>query len=116
MVKTAKTSRSAKKRTPAQRRSTETQAKKTAVRKERKPRHTRETRKPATKAAVVLELVKRDKGVTLAELMQATGWQAHSVRGYLSGTVRKRLELPLRSESTPKGRRYWIERGENAPS
>ena len=107
MVKTAKTSRSAKKRQPARHRSTKSQANKTA---------TRKPRKPATKAAVVLKLLRRDKGATLAELMQATGWQAHSVRGFLSGEVRKRLELPLRSESTDKGRRYWIEQEDKAQS
>ena len=110
MAKTAKTSRTAKKRTPARRCSTETQGKKIADRKGRKPRHTRETRKPATKAAVVLELVKRDKGVTLAELMKATGWQAHSVRGYLSGTS-SFLTLPERERLVLGSRIITLEQG-----
>jgi Protein of unknown function (DUF3489) len=46
-----------------------------------------------TKKDAVLALLQREDGATLAELMSATGWQAHSVRGFLSGTVRKRLAL-----------------------
>ena len=62
-----------------------------------------------TKSAMVLALLGRKEGATLAELMGATGWQAHSVRGFLSGTVRKRLNLPLHSKVTDDVRRYRIE-------
>lgn len=62
-----------------------------------------------TKAAQVLAALKQPEGASLAELMQATGWQAHSVRGFLSGTVRKRLQLPLLTERTAKGQRYRID-------
>ncbi|CAG0938900.1 hypothetical protein GPROT2_00442 [Gammaproteobacteria bacterium] len=62
-----------------------------------------------TKAAQVLAALKQPDGTSLAELMQATGWQAHSVRGFLSGTVRKRLQLPLLTERTAEGQRYRIE-------
>jgi len=51
------------------------------------------TLKAATKKDIVLELLRRNEGATLAELMSATGWQAHSVRGFISGTVRKQLGL-----------------------
>ena len=45
----------------------------------------------------------------MAELQNATGWQSHSVRGFLSGTVKTRLGLQLQSERTGKGvRRYLI--------
>lgn len=63
---------------------------------------------PTTKAATVLAALQRERGATLEELMAATGWQAHSVRGFLSGTVRKRLQLPLLTEDTAAGRRYRL--------
>src|SRR5438067_258586 len=44
-----------------------------------------------SKTAAVLELLKRKDGATLKQLMKATGWQAHSVRGFLSGTVGKKM-------------------------
>jgi hypothetical protein len=44
----------------------------------------------------------------LAELIALTGWQAHSVRGFLSGTVRTKLGLPLTSEAAADGRRYRV--------
>jgi hypothetical protein len=66
------------------------------------------TTAPASKAATVLAALGTSAGATLAELMALTGWQAHSVRGFLSGTVRTKLGLPLTSEATPDGRRYRV--------
>lgn len=61
-----------------------------------------------TKTATVLALLREPSGATLADLMQATGWQAHSVRGFLSATVRKKLGLPLIVEAGESGRHYRI--------
>ncbi len=67
------------------------------------------TAKAPSKSNQVLVLLQRNKGASLAELQHVTGWQAHSVRGFLSGTVKKRLGLNLTSEAFEKdGRRYRI--------
>ena len=65
-----------------------------------------------SKADAVLKLLHRKSGASIAELQKATGWQPHSVRGFLSGTVKTRLGLRLQSERTGKGeRRYLITKG-----
>ena len=60
-----------------------------------------------SKAAKVLDLLKRAEGATLGELMKATGWQAHSVRGFLSGTVSKKLGLAVTSTKVEDGERTY---------
>jgi hypothetical protein len=60
-----------------------------------------------SKAAAVLDLLKRPDGATTAELMKATGWQAHSVRGFLSGTVGKKLGLTVTSTKVEDGERTY---------
>lgn len=62
-----------------------------------------------SKTAACLALLQQDGGASLTELMSATGWQAHSVRGFLSGTVKKKLGLRLTSSSDGDDiRRYRI--------
>ncbi|ESY03937.1 DUF3489 domain-containing protein [Mesorhizobium sp. C386A] len=62
-----------------------------------------------TKTDIVLKKLKSAKGVTIQTLMDATGWQAHSVRGFLSGTVKKKLGHEVLSETGKDGqRRYRI--------
>ena len=56
--------------------------------------------RPGSKTAKVLHLLQRSCGVTLKDLMKATDWQAHSVRGFLSGTLGK--EMGLKVESTKR--------------
>jgi hypothetical protein len=61
------------------------------------------------KAAKVLGLLRRPDGASLKELMKSTGWLAHSVRGFLSGTVANRMGFDLLSEKKVDGdRRYFV--------
>ena len=47
--------------------------------------------KPGTKLGLLFDLLKRKHGATIAEIIEATGWQAHSVRGAISGSIKKKL-------------------------
>ncbi|MEM7291374.1 MAG: DUF3489 domain-containing protein [Pseudomonadota bacterium] len=62
-----------------------------------------------TKCDKLLKLLRSKRGATIKQLQQASGWQVHSVRGFLSGTVRKKLGHELTSKTDKKGaRRYQI--------
>ena len=62
-----------------------------------------------SKTAVVVKKLRSAKGASIQQLAEATGWQAHSVRGFLSATVRKKLNLNLVSEiGKDEVRRYRI--------
>ena len=62
-----------------------------------------------SKTATILDLLKRKDGATLADLMRATDWQKHSVRGFLSGTIRKKMGLDVTSTKSQDGeRRYSV--------
>jgi hypothetical protein len=64
-----------------------------------------------TKGAVILGLLQREDGATIAEMIRAIGWQAHSVRGFLSGTLRKKHGLAVASVKDEAGeRRYRVAR------
>jgi hypothetical protein len=60
-----------------------------------------------SKTAKVLDLLKRTGGVTAKELMKATGWQPHSVRGFLSGTIGKKMGLTVTSTKGEDGERTY---------
>ena len=63
----------------------------------------------ATKQELVLTLLRRSSGASIEEIMQATTWQQHSVRGFLAGTVKKKLGLELASsKANDEVRRYRI--------
>jgi hypothetical protein len=60
-----------------------------------------------SKTAKILDLLKRPGGVTAKELMKATGWLPHSVRGFLSGTVGKKMGLAVTSTKGEDGERTY---------
>ncbi len=57
-----------------------------------------QTRKSATKSEIIVKLLRRRSGASIAELQKVTGWQAHSLRGFISGSVRKRMKLHVTAE------------------
>ena len=69
----------------------------------------RPSTKEETKTELILRLLRRKAGASLPELQERTGWQAHSVRGFLSGTVKRKLGLTVETVPDAKGaRRYRI--------
>jgi hypothetical protein len=66
--------------------------------------------KKESKQDAVLALLRRASGASIQEMMEATGWQAHSVRGFMSGALKKRLGLEVVSEKDAKTgeRRYLV--------
>ncbi len=56
----------------------------------------------------MLDLLKRPEGATLKELMKATGWQAHSARGFLRGTINKMALKLVSAKDDGRERRYSI--------
>ena len=61
-----------------------------------------------SKQARVIAMLRSPTGATIAAMMAATGWQQHSVRGFLAGVVRKRLKLKLNSKKMDGTRIYRI--------
>ena len=61
-----------------------------------------------TKKARVITMLRSPNGATIAAMMKATGWQQHSVRGFLAGTLRKKLKLNLDSKKIDGSRFYRI--------
>ena len=64
------------------------------------------TPRAESKGAKILEMIGRAKGATLAEIMKATDWQAHSVRGFVS-TAGKRLSVKIESTKNDAGDRVY---------
>ena len=60
-----------------------------------------------SKKAAILELLRKPDGATLKDLMAATGWQAHSVRGFISGAIVKKMGLQVESKKRDDGERVY---------
>ena len=62
-----------------------------------------------TKQAILIEMLRRPNGATIEQMTAKTGWQTHSVRGAISGTLKKKLGLPVATETVEgRGRVYRI--------
>ena len=60
-----------------------------------------------SKKAIVLDLLRRPKGATLAEIAKATDWQNHSIRGFISGNLTKKMGLTVESTKNEAGERTY---------
>ena len=63
---------------------------------------------PKGKLGMVVALLRRSEGATIRDLAEATGWQDHSVRGAIAGSVKRKLGLQVLSEKTGLVRVYRI--------
>jgi predicted ArsR family transcriptional regulator len=67
-----------------------------------------------SKQARVIGLLQRPEGATIDEIASAMGWQRHTVRGLISGALKKKLGLHVLSEATDRGRLYRISESRSA--
>jgi Protein of unknown function (DUF3489) len=67
-----------------------------------------------SKQARVIEMLQSPTGMTIAAMMKETGWQQHSVRGFLAGVVRKKLKLKLNSKKIDGNRVYRVDGADSA--
>jgi len=72
------------------------------------PSSVKQTERTETKQGRILAMLRAPSGVSIVAMMHATGWQQHSVRGFLAGVVRKKLGFNLVSAATEGGRLYRI--------
>ena len=64
-------------------------------------------RKRATKQAMLIDMLKRDEGASIGQIVEATGWQPHTVRGAISGALKKKLGLAVTSTKSETGERVY---------
>ena len=96
-----------KRKTPADRKPKRARAQKPG---EARPRRGHPARETKTKTASLLGLLARTEGASLDEMQSLSGWQPHSVRGFLAGAVKKKLGLKLTSKKSGDGaRRYHVD-------
>jgi len=63
---------------------------------------------PAGKLGIVVALMRRPEGATVAQMMEATKWQAHSVRGAMAGSLKRKHKLTITSTAGEGGKVYRI--------
>jgi Protein of unknown function (DUF3489) len=80
---------------------------KKATPKKKAPRSAQNDAREGSKTATILELLKRPGGATAKELLKATGWQPHSLRGFISGTLGKKMGLAVISTKGEDGERSY---------
>jgi hypothetical protein len=105
-----KRSASKKAATPATKKAAKTTKPKRRAKTETKPaskKAAKDAERAGTKQAIVLELLRRPEGATIAEIAKATEWQAHSIRGFISGHVTKKMGLKVESSKNDAGERTY---------
>jgi hypothetical protein len=94
--------------TPDRRRHAMTKTKPVKARKaEASPVLPKPTPDRSSKQDKLIKLMRRPAGATLADLVKATGWQPHTIRGAISGSLRKRLGLTVTAERSDKGKSVY---------
>jgi Protein of unknown function (DUF3489) len=110
-TETAPEAKAAKKATRGARRANVAPAKpkagKKATPKKKAPRSARNDVREGSKTATILDLLKRPGGAAAKELLKATGWQPHSLRGFISGTLGKKMGLTVASTKGEDGERNY---------
>ena len=81
--------------------------KRTQSTKQASPEKTTPAARPGSKKSIVLDLIRRSCGASLQEIMAATQWQAHSVRGFISGALTKKMGLAVESFKRENGERAY---------
>ena len=70
-------------------------------------RNEQQSRKPKTKLAQLEAMLRRPSGATIEQISKSLVWQAHSVRGAMSGALKKKQGLTITNERTDDGRRLY---------
>ena len=80
-----------------------------AQKSEPKPAATERRTREGTKQALVIEMLRRPEGATIAEIVEATSWASHTTRGFLAGTLKRKLGLAIDSDKDQiRGRIYKV--------